>query len=896
MTTSVQYESSDDYGDVSILIEASNRDFYQPNLDRFQPPDFPRLSGTDMLIDRVQRHRLMLIAGEPALDPLSVVRYLAWFLSTQINRTNQSHRGIRVLEWQGGAGQFIDQAIEQFQEPTLFILPRLQPHHTGHNLGRLIRALGSCHYAIGALENYAVWHHSIPETARQRHVERLEDGQVFNGTDLVKFLADRLRILVPAALQRTRGRIHVINRPLGQLAVQLRNFAACEEFARLLSEEARRQAITPTVIERCIQLATDDTIRLQEWYLNLPTMRAQLLAVALSLFDGLGESQFFAAVDQLMVRAWRKRDPGLCAIDYCDLDAVEAFFQTTPASNADEMVFAPRLPDQRRRLLEVLWNRHRRAVISALPVLVAYVEESIDNREGDLDLYGGAAKREQLRKALSGALSDISALDMGVAQNYLLQLAMARNIGVQAVAANALARWRLLGRHHQLVSLLRRWLDDSEVRRTIERIQGTTAQSTTRDAQSAVKQTVVLTIGYAAQSDRPNLIYPDLFALLEQLARDTDPAVLQALASYTIPMLLTQHLKQVEELVIELTQQVDLHRTIATSVVQAYRKQAVLIAPVLEHWLSIHLEPLVQARGKRAQARVSSLTCLCTIYGMLPYSEVPYALSPRDMITSMQKVLRQEQHPTVRQAALAAIIGQSRDYFAVFQDIVPGLQEPEQEKIVEKLVDVYREQRRQQSGGDTVVTVGGQRYAVWIGALPPPTTIELEMNVWVKSAQNPIAQQIGVRAQIGFLGLELEIERRAQALAQSRRRQPRGRMRPSSQGQWPRNGLYLQDFYLYWIVPWLVALWVRRYREIIRGLLPELVAQTTNDEALTSELLGKWETFITDATIIQVSRRGRRALFLASPTGRRLVVWATALALLAAVGLLTWALFAARAG
>ncbi|NTU85735.1 MAG: hypothetical protein HGA45_41475, partial [Chloroflexales bacterium] len=546
MTTSAYRERDSHYNEFSILIETGAQDFYRPNLERYQPPDFPRLSGTDQLISRLQCDRLLLIAGEPSMDPLSVTRYLAWFLSTQLR---SSVPGIRVLEWGGSGGRLLNGAIERFLEPTIFILPQLQPQHIGHKLTRLITALGDRHFAIVALEELPLWLHAMGEATLDRYCEELRCGRVYTRRDLGQFLADRLRTHVPGALQRRArgGRIFVVSRPIEAVVDRLLNFVNIEEFVRLLQAEAKCQPLTGDAVDRCVHLATDDTAQLREWYFSLESTQARLLALALSLFDGLPESQFFAAVDLLIAQAWRPRDPTLCAIDYCDLDAVERFYRAPPSSEEGERIFKARLADQRQRLLNIVWKRHRRYVLSIVPVLSACVRESLSASADNLDLYGSPARRDQLRKTLSEVLGDIGALDPITTQGYLLQLAIDRHVGAQAVAAHAIARWRLSGDHQRAITLLRRWMDDDEVQRTIVRIRPRGEHEGVPPALSALKQTVALTVGYAAQSDPPNLIHPELLQLLERLSRDPDSGVQRALASYTIPMLLTQHLNQVEE-------------------------------------------------------------------------------------------------------------------------------------------------------------------------------------------------------------------------------------------------------------------------------------------------------------------------------------------------------------
>jgi len=898
MTSVHQVSQATDFERVTILVETGEGDFHRPNLSQYQPPDFPRLSGTDLLIRRLKRDRLLMIAGDSAMDPLSIARYTAWFLSDELNRTAGST--VTVMEWSGLGGQALDRAVERFEGPTVFILPQLKPQHVGYQIMRLFRALGDRHYAIIAVEELALWRHLFGELALPRYSEDLRTGRVFTRVDVGRFLVDRLLAHLPSAIRRrpsNRG-VLIVSTPVEQIADRLQNFVNIEQFVQLLKAAAEQEALDEEVVETCVILATDDTALLREWYAKLQTPREHLLVLALSLLDGLSESQFFAAVDLLVTHAWRLRDPNLCALDYCDLDQVERFFQATPSSIDGERVFKARLTDQRRRLLEVIWSRHRRNVLSVLPVLFTCIQDSFDARAENLVLYGSPAQRDQLRKTLSEALGDISALDTVTTESYLLQLAIERNVGAQAVAANAIARWRAYGKLTRLVQFLHRWMDDDGFRRTVERIRPVGVDENLPAAMSSVKQTVALTVGYAAQSDRENLIQRDLFALLERLARDQDIEVLKALASYTIPMLLTRHLKQVENVVLHLTQREELHESLAQSVAQTYRKQPADVQHVLDQWLTSKMIGAGKGgQGKRATARATSLMCVCTIFGVLPYAEVPQGLTILEMIGKMHRVLRDERHPGVRQAALTAIIGQSRDYFASFQSLVVQLNAAERAKLVAKLVEVYQEQRRQQAGGEGIVTIGKQKYPVWMVNPRPLTLVESEMVAWVKNSHNTIAQQIAVQAQIAFLRtIDLEIERRTRELESDQVRGRRHRSSTERLSQAPSlNGLYPQQFYLYHVVPWWVTLFAKQYRYIIRGILPELVEQSTTSVSLSSLLLATWGALLDD-DMIEIGHRAKRAIFWASPKGKRLFIGIFACALLAAAGsvvLISWLIYSA---
>ena len=160
---------------------------------------------------------------------------------------------------------------------------------------------------------------------------------------------------------------------------------------------------------------------INQWYENLGP-REQLLAIALSLFDNAYGDQFFAALEQLVEKVWQRRDSSLRALDYCDLRSLYAFFSFSGKSEQEETIEVTS-SRERRLLLKVSWNSHRRQIINALPILVNLVKGSVNYF--NYELYGTEERSSKLRQVIGEAISNVGLIanDSKVVEDILLSLA-----------------------------------------------------------------------------------------------------------------------------------------------------------------------------------------------------------------------------------------------------------------------------------------------------------------------------------------------------------------------------------------------------------------------------------------------------------------------------------------
>src|SRR6266542_2042759 len=113
---------------VTVLVDASRADFFHPPLDTYHPVHYISPRITENLAGQLARHSIILCAGEIPADLLNLARHVAWFVTVPpAPKIGVLRKVTSVQEWAAAAAgkQRIHQALLTYEEPTLFILPRL---------------------------------------------------------------------------------------------------------------------------------------------------------------------------------------------------------------------------------------------------------------------------------------------------------------------------------------------------------------------------------------------------------------------------------------------------------------------------------------------------------------------------------------------------------------------------------------------------------------------------------------------------------------------------------------------------------------------------------------------------------------------------------------------------
>ena len=795
---------------VPSLIDAEPQRFQVPQIEA----DFlPVLTA----------HRLIVFGGRHLAEKPLFAKHLAWLLK---NNLESDGKNCDVLQWHPQSALVrITDALDRYPVHSIFLFPGLQPHHLGgYDLRRLLEDLGSrSQYAILTTDSepeqwspaaggvgQGIWH----DAAKIRFPPEFLAGT------LLKRL-DELKGSLPGDLGARMHDLKAESPLVGTLSVRdiaqrlqtpsrIRSFAVALSFTPELSE---------VNVKETLQNLLDERHSVHLWFRHLGS-RDQILVLGLLLLDGLLDDQVFACLELLVQNTWRDWDPTLSHFDYHELDRVSTFFQ-----GIQEPTRAARIeclsPQCRHALFEIGWHLHRRRILATLPALAEIVRDAPggvllplpghavtepanatladENDEEDSvatpeskssalsenevrasrwyrqgrwrDLFGSHRRTGLLQYCVAGTLSQVGRISVDAVEPILLELAQDQKLGVQAVAAAALARWRETDPggegDRRLFQLLSGWQSEAFQK---EYAQHRRHRHAAARPYAFVRATIALTVSRAALYDPPNQLGEPLLRLLEKLVADRSRIVRSRFRNDTLPMLVASHLRQLETLLWDrVLPEGDLLFGTAFGLARAHLFRPAEAQPIFEAWhrraLAISAtDPDEDQRTLRTHA----LAVVALAYGLVIPGSGPGSISAQEIFNHLGGLLANEDHPFVRAAVLSAMIHQARTDLAriapLVQELVGELSLGERSVVVRLLTDLYLEQRvglehaapRGAADPDTHEVIDGVQYPIWIEAERSPTAVERILHEWLQDPWRPVALQIALECLDNFAATPLE--------------------------------------------------------------------------------------------------------------------------------------------
>jgi hypothetical protein len=352
---------------------------------------------------------------------------------------------------------------------------------------------------------------------------------------------------------------------------------------------------------------------LKNFFVNLDN-REQLLILGLSLFDGLFEDQFFAALETVVRDVWQQRDPTLVALDYQDLEKLGDYFELSEITYYDrtpdgfKFVNTEKYPTEftinqikirnsndRPRLLKVAWKTHRRQIMNALGAIVNIVRDSVEQKPGNWELYGTLFRRNLLHNTVSQTLCDIGLGETSAAsevRNPLLELASHENFFVKDVAAKAIAKWYINGVFQTAPNSPTASKTEKQIFfETLTHFWriATQKQEDTSDPQlwrDRIGATVARTISYAAiNCSSSDEFRTDFLNWLKELSVHHSQIIRLHFGYHTLSYLVPVYLDELKELLKEWTQKhEELNHPIAVALARAYKEKSSDVKDILERW------------------------------------------------------------------------------------------------------------------------------------------------------------------------------------------------------------------------------------------------------------------------------------------------------------------------
>lgn len=813
--------------------------------------ELPYPERTPEFVTRARKQTILLLGG-PYEEKLEVARQVARFLAEQppALKGGAPPTSLKVRE----RGQHSNLpglllAIQREKSPAVLILADLHPQNVDYDLRRVRKEAESLHHLVimTTEDSRDSWEAALQDGLQESWVELNREGLYHPdslASELVRLLAQAIK-----ANRLPKGAFEPAHQPrkstiggvgLEEIASRLGTPGSIAFFVDQLCGLEQGSQVDPGIVEKLIAAAVDLKLQIERWFAKMKP-EERILAIGLNFFEGLRDDQCFAALEQWVKHIRSHRDPSQRAFDYVDVYNLKNYFGEFE-DDSSAVRFASRSSRFRQGLFKTAWRGHRRQILGALPLLTRLVCESVEKDSNDWELYGSEEHRGQLRGAVCRTISELGRLSARAVERALVTLAGHQELEIQQVAALAMAMWRGGGTSAQLFEMLDRWLRSYGRQATAQGSSPHSENKTEDQPKVHVLETITLTVAWAAESDPPGQLKPELVELFKQLALE-EHLLVRVRFSQALRYVMSLHLVQLrdERLLHHLLRHgPDLDLVLGSSLASAYQRSPEQVKETLERLKAESAKPRPDG-----PSRIALLSTVAYAYGSLDYKQGgPLTLAQG--FQWFQQVLAREENPALRNTVLTAAAFQAiRD----FQQVAPHMQElmaevrgEERAQILSILMAIYLKQRQEQQGGTRIEE---RSLPVWLDVPRPPTDIENALVTWSQSPETPEAQRIALQASIAFAqGVEEEEARFIRKENQRRewaRREDAARQAAREPASEPQPGWYTLTF-----VPWLATLFTggglrRQHRRIVSGLLSEALTHNARRKGTLDFVLQKWE-------------------------------------------------------
>lgn len=738
-------------GDINYTTyrQASESSFYEPNLTNYAPPKFVSPQVTEELRKSLYDQYMVLLGGSIDVEKLILARHLAWYLREfLIDDKQMSQSKISIYERDELALDALNiseiEKLKSQAEVIIFILPRVTRQNTSYDLNKFSQMFreapdGQTYYAILITDNPCEAWRLNPDI--EAHFwEELSLDRVYSVKNLSDILSQKLRAVEDKLPKELKKKSYYISqegilctyRIHRKLAVELKKPARIDLFVQLLLKRMSKAdleveaAFKNKLYELLKTTFIDNKVLLKNYFDNISSSDDKLFALGLSLFYGLFELQFFEVLNKVVRDAWHRdlRDTGI--LDYYHLDQLQNFFKFDPITD-NECLVESLFNDQRRLMLEIAWESHRMHIAATLPTLVNMIKESmlpwisISNQE----LYKDLFRRTSLRSAIIEIISQIGELSVQTVESSLLELAKDPGEGPKNAAALALAKWHRHGKSKQLFEFLLKW----------QKIGPETAQIAHEynlplsniKVNDNVQLTIAKAVNYAAQYNVDSALPREMCELLRNLATHESSRVRKYFASSILKNVFPPYLVQLKD-ILEIAAQ---DKLIRKPIVE-------MLAETYENGSQSKREDVIRILGEWADK-------IQEYKKKLPKNDDINDENGDEEETYSWELLQLTQILAYDRIGLFDTVRGVLPKFLTEAAIIYKLD------LVDMVIDIYLNQRRNQKSASSFIIVNDQKYPTWIDGNRPFTDIEVEMLRWVtESYSNKLIYKIILLASIGF--------------------------------------------------------------------------------------------------------------------------------------------------
>jgi hypothetical protein len=801
-----------------------------------------------------------------------LARHIAWRVLKQ-----SPGNSVEVKEWASSTNpQNLELHIQKKENPTIFILPNISPLNVDYDLTLLYKTACRRRHYIIISTNKPLEKWKLEEDVKRLSWQPEPFESLYKTHDLAALLSKKLTQVnreLPGELKDKEFKTEkplIGNLLLGEVAEKLKTPDSIDVFVKSLT--AGHTPLNEPVVQELLENCQNDRRAIRQWFYRSLSDREQLIALGLCLFDGLYDDQFFAAMETLVEQSWHKRNSSLRSLDYCDLDALSNYYRLVPLSQDGVQRVESHLAEQRQKLLETVWHSHRRQIFSALPVIENLVKDSVAYHTMNPELYGAQKRRRLLREVISEvlcniALKPIHSIKGTLLEGTLLRLAAEENLGVQAVVARAMARWRFYDQDEKLFNTLQRWQHD-KIMKILKSFLDVRYSENSKSPKIFIKATVALTVGFAALYDPPNQLEEKLCDLLKQLAEDASNRFIRIrFANYTLPLVVRFHASQLRDMLFEMAREPYLNEPIGASLATAIQEGSEEAAEILNSWFQYcDRERPARYSQKEITHRETVMATAAYAYGWLEYNEKGDIITIDEGFQRLKSILRREGSPFVRQASIRAIIRQMVFNFEnveqYLKHLFSNMLDNERTLMVNELVNVHLEQRANLENGEEYFTWRQRLFPVWINRERPLSTVERVMQKWLKESDSEKASQIAFEFEVS--DQLLNFQEQEEAFIKRQKETWEEMEQQKTREEFPTQPLFSAKKdrgFIIWLVSWLVAFTQKKYRDKIRWLLPIAMKKKNADQDKMKYALKKLYKY-SDDEINTISDKLTQALFI----------------------------------
>ena len=266
--------------------------------DNYYFPNF-----TNKLQKKLLHQRIIFIGGNYNFNNGNFIKHLAAQITIAQGNLNIKE-GVEIPNINSLA-----KIIEATKEATIFVFNQIEPSNIAYNMLRIKRLLeDKTHYLIiGTDKPFQSWH--FQNDFDLSHWFEIPETGIYD----IEVLNEKLE----SELSNKNIELDIDLRPI---ASEFNTIEQIELFTELLSREKEIDSIT---IVNLIEQIVKNTLTISQWFYSL-NPRNKLIAIGLTLLDGLFEEQFFAAMQKIIDGDYFKP---IGALDYFDLSLLMNYFK-----------------------------------------------------------------------------------------------------------------------------------------------------------------------------------------------------------------------------------------------------------------------------------------------------------------------------------------------------------------------------------------------------------------------------------------------------------------------------------------------------------------------------------------------------------------------------------------